>query len=100
LLPALSLLPLNCVASCELWAFFKRYDFKTRFRLFYRWKVHDRYPEVNLVRAHTANEIKKILRYVGLLVSLLMSLLGLLVGLLVSLLGLLVAHRRDLFKKI
>jgi len=42
---------------------------RSRYRLYYRWKMQDRYPELNLVRAVTLNEIKKILRYVPRLIS-------------------------------
>lgn len=65
LLPAVSLIPLSPVASCEVWSLLRCYHYSLRYRVYF----HSRQPsgvglEVNIRRASQMQDIRAILRRV------------------------------------
>jgi THO complex subunit 2 len=62
ILPSLSIMDITPVAACEVWNLLKCFSYKTRYNIYHQWRSITRYPELNMVRADTANETRKVLR--------------------------------------
>ena len=65
LLPSLGLLPNNPGQVLQLWEVVQLLPYHIRYRLYFEWRtvVQDSNPVMALVKANTANDIRKILRY-------------------------------------